>query len=89
MIACSANCAGFHGVVIRHAFSPADRYYLFRPCVMLSGMHKKKNPAAVQLGRRGGQARAKTLTKAERRAIATKAVNARWDRWRQAKKNGA
>jgi len=48
-------------------------------------MHKKKNAAAVQLGRRGGPARAKTLTAAERRAIAMKATRARWDR---AKKDG-
>ncbi len=54
---------------------------------MLSVMHKK-NPAAVQLGRRGGQARAKTLTTAERRAIAVKAATARWRRWRQAQKKG-
>ena len=39
---------------------------------MLSGM--KKNPAAVSLGRRGGRARAKALTAAERRAIATNAA---------------
>jgi hypothetical protein len=47
---------------------------------------KKKNPAAVQLGRRGGHARAKALTAAERRAIATKAVTTRWAR---AKRDGA
>jgi hypothetical protein len=49
-------------------------------------MKKKKNPAAVSLGRRGGVARAKALTAGERRAIATKAINARWAR---AKKDGA
>jgi hypothetical protein len=47
---------------------------------------KKKNPAAVALGRRGGRARAKALTADERRAIATKAIRARWAR---VKKNGA
>ena len=52
---------------------------------ILSGM-KKKNPAAVSLGRRGGRARAKALTTAERRAIAAKAIRARWAR---VKKNGA
>lgn len=41
-----------------------------------------KNPAAVALGRlgglKGGKARAKALTKAQRSAIATKAAKARW-----------
>jgi hypothetical protein len=35
-----------------------------------------KNPAAVELGRRGGQARAKVLTSKERKAIAAKASKA-------------
>lgn len=43
---------------------------------------KKKNPAAVELGRLGGQkggkARAKVLTKEQRKAIAKKAAAARW-----------
>ena len=41
-----------------------------------------KNPAAVELGRlggmKGGQARAKKLTKAQRKSIAKKAAAARW-----------
>lgn len=41
-----------------------------------------KNPAAVALGRlgglKGGKARAKSLSKDERRAIALKAAKARW-----------
>lgn len=41
-----------------------------------------KNPAAVELGRRGGlkggKARAKKLTRAQRVAHAKKAANARW-----------
>jgi hypothetical protein len=37
-----------------------------------------KNPAAVALGRRGGQARAKKLTPEERSDAARKAVEARW-----------
>jgi len=37
-----------------------------------------KNKAAVALGRRGGSARAKALTKEERSAIARKAGKARW-----------
>lgn len=42
----------------------------------------EKNPAAVALGRlgglKGGKARAKSLTKEERSAIAKKAAKARW-----------
>jgi hypothetical protein len=39
-----------------------------------------KNAAAVALGRKGGQARAKSLETAERKAIAVKAAKARWKR---------
>jgi len=42
----------------------------------------KKNPAAVALGRlgglKGGKARADSLTEAQRKAIASKAAQARW-----------
>lgn len=45
---------------------------------------KKKNPAAVELGRlgglKGGKARAKKLTKEQRSEIARKAANARWNK---------
>jgi hypothetical protein len=37
-----------------------------------------KNPAAVALGRKGGKARAKALTKTQRSEAARKAVQARW-----------
>lgn len=37
-----------------------------------------KDKAAVSLGRRGGQARAKNLTGPERKAIAKKAAKTRW-----------
>jgi hypothetical protein len=37
-----------------------------------------KDPAAVALGRRGGQARAQGLSKKRRREIAKKAAQARW-----------
>jgi hypothetical protein len=37
-----------------------------------------KNKAAVALGKRGGKARAKNLTRAERSDSARKAVLARW-----------
>ncbi len=39
-----------------------------------------KNAAAVALGRKGGQARAKSLGTAKRKAIAKKAAEARWSR---------
>jgi hypothetical protein len=37
---------------------------------------KSKNAAAVELGRRGGKARAKALSAGRRKAIATKAAKA-------------
>lgn len=39
-----------------------------------------KDPAAKALGAKGGRARAQSLTKAERSAIAKKAAKKRWDR---------
>jgi hypothetical protein len=43
---------------------------------------KKKNPAAVALGKlggiKGGKARAEKLSEAERKAIAQRAAKARW-----------
>ena len=42
-----------------------------------------KNSAAVELGRRGGKARARTLTAEERRDAARKAVEARWAKHRK------
>lgn len=49
---------------------------------MISYMAKRKNPAAVALGRKGGlkggPARAKKLTPEERSESARKAVIARW-----------
>jgi hypothetical protein len=41
-------------------------------------MTKRKNPAAVQLGRRGGKARLKKITAAERSRIAGLGAAARW-----------
>jgi len=43
---------------------------------MGDGSTKMKNPAAVELGRRGGQARAKALSAHQRKAIAEKASKA-------------
>lgn len=37
-----------------------------------------KDPAAVALGRRGGEARAKNLSSRKRKEIAKKAARARW-----------
>lgn len=39
-----------------------------------------KDEAAVSLGRRGGEARAKALTKGKRAEIAKKAAKARWSK---------
>jgi hypothetical protein len=41
---------------------------------------KRKNPAAVALGRKGGRARLKTMTAAERTRIASQAAKARWSK---------
>lgn len=41
-------------------------------------MSKKKNAAAVELGRKGGKARVKKLTPEERKESARKAAEARW-----------
>ncbi|HZR25540.1 MAG TPA: hypothetical protein VFA59_18230 [Vicinamibacterales bacterium] len=45
-------------------------------------MRKRKNPAAVELGRKGGKASAKArmekIPEAERRRIASAAARARW-----------
>ena len=50
-------------------------------------MTEKKNPAAVELGRRGGlkggKARAAKMTPEERSESAHKAANARWAKERQ------
>ncbi len=50
-------------------------------------MSEEKNPAAVELGRRGGlkggKARAAKMTKEERSESARKAAKARWAKKRQ------
>jgi hypothetical protein len=54
---------------------------------MATDAKSKKNPAAVALGRlgglRGGPARAKILTAAERKLSAQKAAQARWAKKRK------
>jgi hypothetical protein len=37
-----------------------------------------KDPAAVEMGKKGGASRAKSLTPEERKAIAKKAAESRW-----------
>jgi hypothetical protein len=44
---------------------------------------RKKNPAAVQLGQRGGKARGKKLSKQERKEIARLGGLARWKKARE------
>jgi len=39
---------------------------------------KRKNPAAVALGRKGGRTRMKKLTPEQRTTLARQAANARW-----------
>jgi len=43
-------------------------------------MERKKDPAAVSLGRRGGKARLVKMTAAERRRVASLGAWARWHR---------
>jgi len=41
---------------------------------------KRKNLAAVALGRKGGRSRMKNLSANQRKALARKAANARWNK---------
>ena len=52
---------------------------------MLTAWHiqshmKRKNPAAVALGRKGGRARMKKMTAEDRTKLARQAASARWDK---------
>jgi hypothetical protein len=52
---------------------------------MLTAWHihfhmKRKNPAAVALGRKGGRARMKKLTAEDRTKLASQAAKTRWDK---------
>jgi hypothetical protein len=51
-------------------------------------MAKRKNPAAVALGRKGGKATAKKFSPEERTESARKAAVARWDKRRQGESDG-
>jgi hypothetical protein len=48
---------------------------------------REKNPNAVALGRLGGKARQEKLTPEQRRAIAKKAIQARWAKTKKKKKD--
>jgi hypothetical protein len=65
-------------------FSLQTHGYSWQDGGMANDTKSKKNPAAVALGRlgglRGGPARAKMLTAAERKASAQKAALARWSK---------
>lgn len=45
---------------------------------ILAAMVKRKNPAAVSLGKKGGRARTDQMTASERKRLARKAAKARW-----------
>jgi hypothetical protein len=45
---------------------------------MVTDMAKRKNPAAVALGKRGAKARLKKLSPEKRTEVAKKAAAARW-----------
>ena len=49
-----------------------------RHCCNARHMAKKKNAAAVELGRKGGKASAERLTDEQRKEKARKAAQARW-----------
>ena len=61
----------------------ADANQIAKRIVEQATSEPQKNPAAVELGRRGGlkggKARAAKLSKEERSEIARKAARARWD----------
>lgn len=44
----------------------------------IENVKPEKDPAAVSLGKKGGKARAKSLTPEQRKAIAEKAAKSRW-----------
>jgi len=50
---------------------------------------RKKNPNAVALGRLGARARQEKLTPEQRRAIAKKAIRARWSKAKKKKASGS
>ena len=56
----------------------------------MESMPKRKNPAAVALGKRGAKARLKKLSPEKRSEVAKKAAAARWDKAKNTpKKSGA
>lgn len=49
-------------------------------------MTPRKNPAAVELGRRGGRQYVKNSTPEQRKASARRAARARWEKEKKAEK---
>ena len=47
---------------------------------------KRKDAAAVALGRKGGRARARNLSPQQRSRLARLAAKIRWAKWRRARK---
>jgi len=88
------------GDTVKHPKRPRDPNQLAKTIADLatgevseSLAESKKNPHAVELGRlgglKGGNARAKKLSKARRSKIAKKAANARWHKRSKKKQIGA
>lgn len=63
------------GVVIDTGSASGRKLY---QCPNCKGAWREKNPAAVAMGRLGGQARANNISKERAEEIATDAANARW-----------
>jgi len=75
------------GRSIRGTIDDSYRFELYSKA--MKKRKRKKDPAAVLLGARGGKKRAKNMTAAQRSAAARKAINARWDAERARKKGAA
>lgn len=56
---------------------------------MAKKVNRRKNPAAVAMGRRGGKARTARLSPEERRRLATLAVRTRWARTKSGQNSAA
>lgn len=79
------KCAGSKGKVLR-SWRDRDANEMARAVIerieQIAEEHLGKNPAAVELGRKGGlkdgRARMDSMTAEERRKLAAKAAKARW-----------
>ena len=72
---CSAE-----GIELRTGTASGRKHY---KCPQCGGEWREKNAAAMAMGRLGGEARAATLTKAQRSKQAEAAAEARWRAERQ------